>query len=138
MTEVDTGAALHQVTPLDAHEGTFRCTYCGNVFTSESGWAICPLGQLHGARVRILAPEGHPLHQATGTVTMVISTAEMWAGRPMIMMGEPLAWPDGQVLVSLDQRPPVPHRNDPDWLWTPVITVRPGQVELLGEGDGRG
>lgn len=124
----DAAARFHRVVPLDAHEDTFRCTYCEHVFISEAGFALCPMGQLRNARVRVLAPAGHPLHRAAGTVVVTISAAELWKTRPVDpMMSEPLAWPDGQVLVSLDERPEDPHTG---MLWTPVVTVRPGDVEL--------
>jgi hypothetical protein len=67
---------------------------------------------------------------------MTFSAAAMWERRPVDMMAEPFAWTGGQVLVSLDSRPPIPYRDDPDWLWTPVITVRPGEVELVEAAGG--
>jgi hypothetical protein len=123
--------ADHKMMPLDGHQDTWQCTLCGHVAVIEAGFAVCLLGRLLGARVRILAPPGHPLHEATGKVTMTLSAALMWESRPIDMMAYPFAWPDGQLLVSLDTRPPVPHRDDdPGYLWPPVITVRPGDVEL--------
>jgi hypothetical protein len=125
------GARMHYVVPLDAHEGGFRCGYCGQEFTSESGFALCPMGQLRDARVRVLAPAGHPLHGARGTVVMTWSRLELIRqGRRTELMTAPFTWPDGQVIVKLDTRPAVPDQDDPGWLWPPEITVRPGEVEL--------
>jgi hypothetical protein len=130
LTEV---ARLHRVVPLGGHDDTWRCFYCGHVFVSAAGFAVCPLGLLHDARVRILAPEGHPLHQATGLVVRTWSAAALWEARPVDMMAVPLAWPDGQVMVQLDERPAV-RRGAPlyELPWTPDVTVRPGEVELIG------
>ena len=126
--------ADHKMRPLDGNQDTWQCALCGYVAVIESGFAVCLLGQLLGGKVRILAPAGHPLHRATGTVTTTASAAALWERRPVDMMAEPLAWADGQVLVTLDERPPAP--GDPDgWLWTPVVTVRPGEVELIEDAD---
>jgi hypothetical protein len=35
-------AAGHHVYPLDAHDDTFRCEGCGQVFISDAGLAVCP------------------------------------------------------------------------------------------------
>lgn len=32
---------IHYVTPVDSYEGVFRCA-CGEVFESDSGFAVCP------------------------------------------------------------------------------------------------
>lgn len=84
-------------------------------------------GITEGMRVRLKGPEGHPLHGATGLVGRVTDDAWMWEHDPMTMMSDPFAWPDGQVLVTLDERPRAARgRNLP---WTPVVAVRPGDVE---------
>jgi len=80
-----------------------------------------------GMRVRLRGPEGHELHGATGTVSRVLSTGWLWEHDPVTMMSDPFAWTDGQVLVSLDERPRSQlGRNLP---WTPAVAVRPGDIE---------
>jgi hypothetical protein len=78
-----------------------------------------------GMRVRLIGPPDHPLHGAAGTVVRVLGPDDLWHHYPATMLGEPFAWTDGSVLVSLDDRPPdrKGHR------WTPVVTVRPADVE---------
>jgi hypothetical protein len=79
-------------------------------------------------RVRILAPPGHPLHQAAGVVIGVTTAGQLWSRQPQRMMTEPLAWLTGQVEVRLDE---CPARNGraASGSWPLAVTVQPGQLE---------
>jgi hypothetical protein len=83
-------------------------------------------GITEGMQVRLLGPEGHELHGATGYADRVMDAAWLWEHQPLTMLGDPFAWPDGQILVSLDKRPRGGPRNT---LWTPYVTVSPDDVE---------
>lgn len=79
-----------------------------------------------GIRVRFLGPEDHPLHGATGVIVRVFTADELWQRQPMDMLGDPFTWLGGQVLVGLDEPRP---RDPKDRPWTPIVTVRPEEVE---------
>jgi hypothetical protein len=78
-----------------------------------------------GMTVRLRGPDYHPLHGITGTVLRVLLPDELWRSQPGTLLADPFSWLDGQLLVSLDDRPddPAGHR------WAPVVTVRPGDAE---------
>jgi len=86
-----------------------------------------------GMHVRLLGPEDHPLHGVTGVVGRVMGAAWMWRNRPSDMMDAPFAWTDGQVLVSLDNRPRLPDRGDGRHCppWCPLVIVRPEEIEAI-------
>jgi hypothetical protein len=79
-----------------------------------------------GMRVRLTGPEGHPLHGLTGHADRVFTPEYLWEHEPLTPLSEPFAWLSGQVLVSLDKRPRSGPRN---MIWTPYVTVRPGDIE---------
>jgi hypothetical protein len=79
-----------------------------------------------GMKVRLTAPLDHPLHRAAGVVIRTFTAEQLWEREPMTMLGDPFTWLAGQVLVSLDEPRP---RDGKDRPWTPVVTVRPDDVE---------
>lgn len=79
-----------------------------------------------GMKVLLLGPVGHPLHGASGVVIRVFTADELWQRRPVDMLGDPFAWLDGQVLVSLDEPRPRDWAGRP---WTPLVSVAPQDAE---------
>ena len=80
-----------------------------------------------GMRVRLAGPENHELHGATGYADRVMNSDWLWEHEPLTMRGDPFAWPDGQVLVSLNERPRA--ARGPKLLWPPYVAVRPQDIE---------
>lgn len=87
-----------------------------------------------GMAVQLAAPPGHPLQDAPGTVIRVLTAEQLWEREPMTMLGEPFCWTGGQVLVSLDDPWPQDPAGRP---WTPMVTVRPGDVQAGDGGEAR-
>lgn len=79
-------SSAHTVKPLDAHDGTWRCS-CGEVFISDTGFARCPHDVQEFEIFRSGAGRGVVALDIDGTLGdyhgHFLKFAEGWLGRPM-------------------------------------------------------